>query len=356
MIRFFALAVTLSLAGWSSASACSIEPSTTQWYYSLSPNDYTNWDTSTLSVGLIYSIEKKRKNRNVPRIYFDESQEKKPFVKVEYELIEDISGDFSLDKKQWIPALSELEIDRELELKTTSRDFAYWDLRDLGAPFVYGYAGDTSCGLSPVPTHLPGQFYLQFKKDGKTIGMEIVTGPEDPFVEDWRRIYSDAPTSKIKRTAKSYFTEISGYQEIEIEICPTEEALDEISYGWAGKGVDPGLLRSVNVFRQYDAHNSEIENLKIIDFDAYQKTLKKEKWVCEDGGQYLVLDKHSEEIDRGQWLTGDRAPKHRYIKIENGNIDTNDILSHITILPNENGSIDVSVVQVKNWIREANPN
>ena len=111
MIRFFALTITLSLAGWSSASACSIDPSTAQYYYSLTPNDYTNWDTTTLSVGLIYSIEKKRKNRDVPRIYFDDTQEKKPFVKVEYELIEDITGDFSLGKKQWIPALSEREVD-----------------------------------------------------------------------------------------------------------------------------------------------------------------------------------------------------------------------------------------------------
>jgi len=306
-IKLLALSCALSAAGWSSASACSIDPSTTQNYYSIVSNDYTNWEKSELSVGLVYV------------------RVKKPFVKMKYELIENISGDFVIDKNHWMPLMEDPDIDRELKLKNTGRNFAFWDRRDLGAPVVYGYAGASTCGPSPTPTRLPGQYYLQFKKGGETIGMEIISGPKDSFVEDWRMIFSDATT---------------------------------LFSSW-GKtdDFDLGPLSAQNIFRQYEFHKSQITNLKIADLYTYQNRLNEHKWECEAGARYLVLDKRSQTIHRGYRSFGvDRTPQHRYIEINNGSIDTQDILSHITILPSSDGSTEISVAQVKNWIRDANPN
>ena len=190
--------------------------------------------------------------------------------------------------------------------------------------------------------------------------MEITSGPKDSFVEDWRAIYSDAPTSKIKRTPKSYFQEITGYQDIELEICPTEEELAPLFFSWEKTDdSDLGFLSAENLFRQYEFHNSEIKSLKITDLDAYQNRLGKDKWKCEAGNRYLVLDKVSAEVGRGHRrfrMHDDTTPQHRYIKIINGSIETKDILSHITILPSADGRTEISVARVKNWIREANPN
>ena len=47
-------------------------------------------------------------------------------------------------------------------------------------------------------------------------------------------------------------------------------------------------------------------------------------------------------------------PQHRYIEITDGMIDTREVLSHITILPKEDGSTLLDVAQVKGWIEEAN--
>jgi len=357
-IKLLALSCAFSTAGWSSASACSIDPSTTQNYYSIVSNDYTNWEKSELSVGLVYVRGTKRKDRDVPQNYYDKKQMKKPFVKMEYELIENISGDFIIDKYHWMPLMEDPDIDRELKLKNTGRNFAFWDRRDLGAPVVYGYAGASTCGPSPTPTRLPGQYYLQFKKGGKTIGMEIISGPKDSFVEDWRMIFSDATTSKIKRKPEFYFREMAGYQDIELETCPTKEELTPLFSSW-GKtdDFDLGPLSALNIFRQYEFHKSQITNLKIADLYTYQNRLNEHKWECEAGARYLVLDKRSQTIHRGYRSFGvDRTPQHRYIEINNGSIDTQDILSHITILPSSDGSTEISVAQVKNWIRDANPN
>ena len=357
MRRMLALTFSLGAAGWSSAHACEIDPSIIQSYGLITPSSYKSWDKSQLSVGLVYISEIQREDREVPESYFGEGQTKKPYVKVEYELIEDISGDFAPDTEHWIPAMSEAEIDRELELKNIGRGFAFWDTRDLGAVQVQGYGGSI-CG-TPIysSTLLPGQYYLQFKRDDKTIGMEVISNPKDSFVEDWRLIYSEAPTSKIKRAPKFYFQQISGYQDIELETCPTEEELRPISYRYGDQEkFELGPLSAVNIFRQYEFHKSEIENLKIIDLNAYQQSISKNDWRCEAGSRYLVLDKTSKEIDRGRrrFKLHYTPPKHRYLEIKNGKIDTQDILSHITILPGTDGSTEISVAQVKNWIRDAN--
>jgi len=374
MRTILASAFSLAVAAWSSAHACSTYSSNAQIYPAIS--GYGDWEESELSVGLVYVSDIQSQNRVVPKFPFDDKPREKLFIEVEYALIENISGDFVLDKKQWAPALSEVDIDQELALKKSGRGFAYWDRRDLGGPIVYGYDGFSSCGANSSLTPLPNQYYLQFKRNTRTVGMEIISGPKDPFVEDWRQIFSDSLTSKIKRRPKSYFQEMAGYQEIELKTCPTEEEVDSLNSDAKTGDADLGPLSAANLFKQYASHNSKIESLKIIDLNAYQNSLTddyyagdndwtdEDNWQCEAGSRFLVLDKISSKIDRrhidieARDETEHRArlPQHRYLEIKNGNVDTKGILSHITILPSPDGNTEVSVAQVKNWIREANPN
>jgi len=313
-----------------------------------------------MSVGVVYAKQKRRRNKYISTNWGSKS-EKKPFVKIQYKLIKDISGDFIPDEKHWVPAISKNGEKTELKLKTSGRDFAFWDRNGLSIPLITGYNGGTSCGPSPSKTLLPNQYYLQFKKDGRTIGMEIISGAEDQLVLDWMEIYAGKTETKIKRSRKSYLGEMSGYQEIELKKCPTKDEVTFIEGGGLGAfsgpvDINPESLLPSNIYTQYSSYNTDIEELQIIDLLTYQKTLNGHAWQCEAGKRYLVLDKLSRRIYRGySGMYHVNSPKHRYVEIGEDKIDTDDILSHIVILPDKSGDTKANVSEIKKWIRQASP-
>jgi len=357
VIKNFAMGATFALVSWSSAEACSpssIVITGEQNYAALKPNRYASWNMQNMSIGLVYVKGKRIKNKDVPNNMSSEDI-KRPFVKVKFKLIEDISGDFTPDEKRWIPKISASTAKRELALKTKGRNFAFWDRSDLSAPSVSGYAGDTSCGPMRSPTLLPNQYYLQFKKNNQTVGMEIVSGPDDPLVREFTEIFKGSIGTQVRRRPKDYFKHISGYQEITLKKCPTEEQMDILSYQYS-----PAAETSftTNIFSPDTSHNSDFKSLKIVDFIAYQKRLKGYDWQCLADRQYLVLDKVSPQSSRGYRTNGGfhvNPPQHRYVEIHNGQIDTQDILSQISIIGAANKDAKIDVTEVKSWIEEANP-
>lgn len=357
LAKTFTIGFLFSLSSYTYASACQAPTEAItgeQSYSSISPSSYWNWETEKLSVGLVYTIEKKRKDRGVPESDWSDNK-KKPFVKIEYELVEDISGNFVPDEKSWVPEILEAVAEIELQIKSSSRGFAFWDRRDLNGPVVYGYDGGSMCGPDPTDTVLPGQYYLHFRKDGRTIGLEIVAGHDDPFVADWRTIYSDASETKIKRSPKNYFVELDGYQEIELNICPTAAEFDSIRYNQHSKSEtsleDLGTSKFIKFKSSY---NSSADDVRLVDFLAYQERVNGREWVCVPNTSYMVLDKASLPSIRIEHNYETTPPRHRFIEIQDGQVDTQAILSRITILPKADNNTLVSVNQAKTWIREAN--
>jgi len=356
MLRIFVLSSVTFFTSWSAAFACSpsLEARTgEQNYNAINPKSYNNRNFEKMSVGVVYVKQVKRKIRKVPHL----KDVEKPYVKVKYRLIDKISEDFTVDEKKWIPAISKTGIENELKIKDTDREFEFWDRKDISTPQVYGYAGLTSCGPSPSNTLLPDQYYLQFKSEGRTVGMEIISGPEDKLVSDFKKIYSGAKETKIRRSPLDYFSEMSGYQDIEVVKCPNPDEIFKLLSIFERTEIKESL-RPSNIFRQNSSHKSELEDLNIIDLASYQTTLNEKKpwdyWQCDHGKRYLVLEKTSSNTRRGGYdIFFVNPPKHRYIEIINGSVDTNDILSLITILNDPKGSSKIDVNKVKSWIKHA---
>lgn len=342
--------VVASLLAASPAYACSPIPevmSGVQFYRSIVPDRYSNWDKDKISVGLVFVQEKRRKNR---KIYTGTKGEKnkKPFVKVKYKLIENISGNFIKSESEWLPKITEKRAKHELGLIGSEKEFSFWERRDLTIPKVSGYSIPTSCGSYPSPTALSDQYYLHFKTGERTVGMEIVSGPEDALVAEFRKIYSDATETKIARQPADYFRDISGYSEVELIKCPPKDIRYMGAYGF-GYDFDHGAWSGRKLFREISSFNSDIDSLRLIDFFAYREISNGPNLRCTVGEKYLVLDEISARVSRGDFnYFPVKNPQHRYLKISNGSIQSREILSKIDILGNE----DISVDLVKSWISE----
>jgi len=354
MLKLLTLTALVSLLGWSSASACSpsrMVMTGEQNYQALKPSAYSSWSDPELSIGLVYAKKKKTRKREVSTGYG--GPKKKPFVKIKFRLIQNISGGYVKDETTWFPKIDDAGERRELARIGKPKSFAFWDRRGLSTPQIQGYSASTSCGPMPSTTLLPGQHYLHFKKGKRTVGLEIVSGPDDPLVLDFIEAAKGLSESKIRRTPKDYVEEISGYQEFELKACPTETEIELLRWGSYGGPTGPEAPLHVS---QKSDYNSDFGGLKLIDFISYQKQVKGHDWKCQTGKHYLVLDKVSPRLSgRVVTMFFVNPPRHRYIEISNGMIDTNDILSHITFLTEEDGGTLVDVTHVKRWIREANP-
>lgn len=351
MLKRLFISLTCFLASWSSAEACSpslAAMSDIQNYDSITPSDYRNWHHADISMGLVYA--KKRKERKKTTISNTENKNtKKPFVKIEFELIENISGDFVADDATWFPKIDKNGEARELKLIDKPKDFSFWDRRDLTIPGVYGYAGITSCGPHPSDTLLPNQHYLQFKQKNRTIGFEIVSGPTDPLVAEFVKIKAGAFNTKILRQPEDYFKEMTGYVDFEIKACPHADSFDVYGLNFFGKREARKELISES-FEVLENHNSEESELDLYDFYSYISRNNEGKLKCNIGDRYLVAERISESTSRGRGhYFSVTPPRHRYLKIENEKINTSDILSMISVREDT-----PNVKTVKSWIREAN--
>ncbi len=352
VIRNLAIGFACVLASWSTAQACSPSPeamSGVQNYRSITPSNYSSWFHSDLSIGLVYAKQKKVRKKKVSTGYEDKA-EKKPFVKIEFNLINNISGDFIADETRWFPKIDKTGEARELKLLNKQKDFAFWDRRDLTVPQIYGYDGMTSCGPSSSDTLLPNQFYLHFKQKNRTVGLEIVSGPDDPLVKEFIKIQTNALESKITRKPIDYFNEMSGYVDLKIKACPHADSFEVYGLNFFGKRESRKDLISAS-FEVLDRFKSEPNELDLYDFYSYISKTNNHKLECKIGVRYLVIERLSAETlqgSRGGFL--ENPPRHRYLKIENELIDTNDILSMISV----NSETPVSSTNVKTWIREAN--
>lgn len=353
MIKYLCLAAGLVFVSTTASQACSPTPevwSGVQFYNSIAPNEYSSWHDPNLSVALVYTKKKTTKIKDVFAGYTDKPV-RKPFVKIKFKLIEGFSSKFTIDEPKWFPKMSAPAEARERGLIGTAKNFAFWDRRDLTIPAIYGYSGDTSCGPSASDTLLPNQYYLQFKNKNRTVGFEIVSGPDDPLVEDFRQIQTGVVGSKTRRAPEDYFTEMRGFVEMQVTECPLQDKY-ESGFGFIHRpwGPTDDLPKP---FVASDNYKSDIEDLKLIDFYTYLAWMNNHKLECTPNDRYLVLDKLSAPSSRGR--TGPFSvtpPRHRFLKIENNHINTDDILSKISIHSDEPIHID----QVKTWIKEANSN
>ena len=326
-----------------------------QDYQSLKPSYTSSWSDPELSIGLVYAKKKRTKKRDVYTGRGDDPK-KKPFVKIKFKLIQNISGHYVVDESDWFPKINTAGERRELGRVGKPRSFAFWDRRGLSVPLVGGYSAPTSCGAMPSKTLLPNQYYLHFKKGERTIGFEIVSGPDDPLVNEFVENMKGRSGTKIRRAPKDYFEEMSGYQDLVLSECPSESELEILRWGFSSGSGGPKTVNSKLITGQHSHHNSQPKDLSVINFMSYQRHVNGRDLECQIGKRYLVLDKVSKRPSYGQsGMFFVNPPQHRFIEVTNGKIDTDDILSQITIIPDENNESLVEVDDVKIWIREANP-
>jgi len=318
-----------------------------QYYQSITPSDYKNWNHPELTVGLVYAKKKKTRKRKVTAD-FDNKSKRKPFVKIEFDLINNISGDFVLDEARWFPKIDKVGEARERNLINKQKDFAFWDRRDLTVPGIYGYAGATSCGPMASDTLLPNQYYLQFKQKNRTVGFEIVSGPEDPLVKEFVKIQSGVIGTKVNREPTDYFKEMSGYAEVTVKSCPLA---DEFESGFGFHSGGWGQDTIPNSFHLIDSFKTKVDDLTLIDFYSYISRTNNYELECNTGDRFLVIERLSSRTSRGNGVFFHvNAPRHRYLKVENGQVDSKNILSMISI----HSEKPIYSDHVKTWIREAN--
>ncbi len=351
------LGLTVSMLGWTAAHACSpsyMVMTGEQNYQALKPSSHSSWLDPELSIGLVYAKKKKSRNRDVFTEYANDPA-KKPFVKIKFKLIAAISEDYVVDEAKWFPKIDARGKARELQRKGAARPFAFWDRRGLSTPLVQGYSIGTSCGPMPSPTLLPDEYYLHFKKGGRTIGFEIVAGPDDPLVRTFTETLRGSGETHIRRAPNDYFKDMSGYQDFVIQTCPSDAEIEVLRWGSYSGPNPPDVVDGHIRLGQESEYDSQSKDLKLIDFLSYQRHIHGPTWQCRAGKRYLVLDKISSPPSGEIGMFFVSPPQHRYLDVVGGHIDTQDILSHISILPDETGRTRIEVEHVKRWIREANP-
>jgi len=338
MIRFLGLVVSLTAVGWSSAWACMESITSVQNYSAIDPTVTDGWHDPKLSIGLVYITE------DIDGTF-------------KSELIESLSENFKLGKS--ISAISATGGAARFEnsMKTKPRGFSFWDRRDIAFSTTYvPDAPHSSCGPMPLPVLLPENYYVVFKIKDWAKGVEIVTGPEDPFVKDIRDTRRSLVESKINMTAESYLKNMDGFVEVELNSCPKDGFIK--SRDLRNK-LDADALNEAKIFASLDSYESDIAHLSFDSFYSYRSKLNTEPpslkadSICAPGQKFLVLDKPSPSRSRGPTGEGMHfipPPRHRFLEIENGFIKPSEIISKITLSDTQ----PISVTQVKKWIREGN--
>jgi len=216
-----------------------------------------------------------------------------------------------------------------------------WEKATIRRPIVSYPIFETSCGpeYADELTLQPDALYLVFasqNRDGKTYIQTAarLESLDDPIIDAYRKIGEDAEDAPHKMSAETYFGHVESFAEIEILECPKAEDFKyEDSRGAIGKQKD--VFYAIR-----DKLNTTGQSLDIRNAFSYvqqmndgPKDINFKNVECQYGDRYLYID-------------GDYD---KYLKVNNGLIDTTKIGTRIDIT----GNHLISLADVKKWISAA---
>lgn len=356
-MRYIALLVLIILSPFCGIVAEACSPASIVWY---GHDDYSHynapkWGFDPLSdesyVALVRA--KNRKTRRVKsndfgRLYdAPRNGEKFPdkTYEFEFEIIETLKGNPEFDQRLIAPKMTKSKIEMENDFAATPKTFDFWDGFDLTTPESDWYGARTSCGPMGDTALQKNGLYLVFGNGPKPIYFEQMSGLDDPLLSEFRRVFSGAPEHALLRTPENFFRQMVGYKSFEIISCPFGK------YDFEERIIKIGE-KTHNIWEPSDDTKSVFEgsiNLRedfnsSHDIDVRNYLLKVE---CAVGAQYLVLERLYKPT-RPSFGFSVPEPKHRFVKIENGQIYTRSIESRIAIKEPHL----IFVEQVKTWIKE----
>ena len=236
-------------------------------------------------------------------------------------------------------------------LKTTKQNnglnFQFWESLKIPSPKMKMVIKHDDCDSARPQLNLqPNSLYLTFGyiwEDGSIHISDAIKleSKRDPIVKAFRSFVNNDANAPNKMSAETYFKNMSAFAEVSIHKCPgnSDFLYEDSQFTKTEDQID-------ELFSVKDSYGVKDRDLNIQDFSFY---LTKIKWqrmshrftppksftaiTCEYEG-ILVL----------------KSGYDKYLPIIDGQINTNDIATNITIT----GSNFVKVSDIKNWILQAN--
>ena len=232
--------------------------------------------------------------------------------------------------------------DPDLKEKILELSFGVWDRGIINSPKTIVGVPSDSCGtFYPQITLKPDGTYLAFlRKDWegnlKVVKAAPISSTTDPIVLAYRKVVNKEEDAPDRMNAKTYFQNMKDYIELEVLECPKSE---DFGYTDSRFGTDD---KQVNVLYKLGDRTREPRSA----FDLRDVF----SYVQQMNGQSSYV-----KLDTAECRFGDRylyiaGPGGKYLKIENGLIDTSKISTRIKIT----GPNQIRAIDVKNWIRDAN--
>jgi len=217
-------------------------------------------------------------------------------------------------------------------------NFQTWEKGTINTPQTTIGSGTDSCGgIYPRMTLKPDGLYLAFLKqyaDGTSfiISAAPIKTIKDEIVKAYKKIAENAPDAPHRMNAETYFNNMDDFIELEVLECPKsgDFGYTDSRFSSADKQVDVLYRhgeRTRDPHRPFDLRDAFFYFPQL----NGQRNLNVDRVKCSFGDRYLYVAGY--------------GPK--YLKIENGLIDTSKIGTRIDITENNL----VNVTDVKNWIR-----
>lgn len=229
-------------------------------------------------------------------------------------------------------------------LKTTEKknglNFEFWESLKIPSPKIKIVIEHDECNsVRPQLNLQPNSLYLTFGyiwEDGSIHISDAIKlkSKRDPIVKAFRRFASDDANAPNKMSAETYFKNMSGFAEVRIHKCPGNEYFryEDSRYTKTKDQIN-------ELFSVKDSYNVKDRNLNIQDFSFYLNKING-----------IVMPNSMTSITCGyESILVLKSHYDKYLPIVEGHIDTNDIVTNITITD----SNLVKVTDIKNWILQA---
>ena len=229
-------------------------------------------------------------------------------------------------------------------VKTTDQEdglsFEFWESLEIPSPKIKIVIEHDECdSVRPQLNLQPNSLYLTFGyiwEDGAIHISDAIKlkSKRDPIVKAFRRFASDDANAPNKMSAETYFKNMSGFAEVRIHKCPGNEYFryEDSRYTKTKDQIN-------ELFSVKDSYNVKDSNLNIQDFSFYLHKING-----------LVMPNSMTSITCGyESILVLKSHYDKYLPIVEGHIDTDDIVTNITITD----SNLVKVTDIKNWILQA---
>jgi len=235
-------------------------------------------------------------------------------------------------------------------------DFGFWETLKLTVPKTKIVGSRDSCGeIDGEERLLPDRNYLIAVKGSKILFALVVDGPTDPLVEAFKDIANDTDSHALRMTPAEYFGNMAGYVHFKMKRCAATKDLF-----WQGSRWDNDVKRPKydklkkqrkKLYEVIDSTSPELPLIDVREIRSYGMTVDRYyDSKCDIGDEYLAITRPDQDSYRGpDWISPidyEQLP-HRFLLIENGQVNVDKFLSNIEI----EATGLVSVEDVKAWIR-----